>query len=511
MYELAGTRSDPKTEKEDAADVARSLADYEVLNDLAEKKEPKDPKATQAALETYKAFLVNPKLKRVGLLRMNPWSENRGGNPYLIVAEGIKTRGDSIFGGGRFFSWLFDDEAPVVLEPLYKFLTPIVYLFDGRAGFLDRLYLILIVLWTLFIWGFCGGAICRIAAVQVARNERITLREAIKFTKERCWSYFAAPVFPLVLVGILTVLLMIFGWVAWIPWLGELIGGILWPIPIIFGFIMAIVLVGLVGWPLMTATISTEGTDSFDALSRSYSYVYQAPWQFIWYNFLAVVYGAVVVFFVVFMASAMVFFGKWGVSTAIGPASTKEDTDREPSYLFAYAPTSFGWRDLMISSSRFTESKTIVEYDGRPVQRLEFTDAYDKEMHVNNKIGAGLVAVWLYPLFLLVIGFAYSYFWSASTIIYFLMRRHVDDTEMDEVHLEDEEMDDPFLKPASPPAAAEPPPAKPGTVSLNVVEPPSPPPPAPAPATSYTTSDRASAPAPSAAPPEPPPAAGSNA
>ena len=152
-------------------------------------------------------------------------------------------------------------------------------------------------------------------------------------------------VFPIVLVGILTFLLMIFGWIEWIPWAGDLFAGVpLWPIVILIGFIMAIVLVGLVGWPLMTATISTEGTDSFDALSRSYSYIYQAPWQFLWYNLVAVTYGAVLIFFVGFMASMMVFLGKWGVSNAVGPADANPKADREPSYLFYYAPlTSFGW------------------------------------------------------------------------------------------------------------------------------------------------------------------------
>lgn len=440
-------------------------------------------------LETFRTQLLEPRPKVAGLLRVCPWSENRGENPYLVVAKAVETRGDSVFGGGRFFTWFFTDEAPVVLEPLFKFLLPIVYLFDSRAGGWDRLYLILMMLWTLVVWGFFGGAICRIAAVQVARNERITLREAVLFTKDRCASYIAAPVFPMVLVGILTVVLMIFGWVQWIPYfVGDTVGGLLYPIVILLGFVMAIVLVGLVGWPLMIATVSTEGTDSFDALSRSYSYVYQAPWQYLWSSFLAVVYGAVLVFFIGFMASLMVFLGKWGVSSAIGPATGDPKTDREPSYLFYYAPTSFGWRDLLISSNaRFVKEKTFVGYDGRTVKRLDFQEDYEKEMRSWEKTGAFLVSLWVYPLFLLVVGFGYSYFWSASTIIYFLMRKHVDDTEMDEVHIEDEAMEDPFLKP--PPAAAPvaaPSASKPGTVSLNVVEAP--------PTASYTTAEHASAP-----------------
>jgi hypothetical protein len=455
----------------------------------------KDRKLAAKVAKAFQLYLHDTRIfKKSGLLRIDPWSENRGGNPYLLVADAVKNGGRSDLPANQLATWFYNDELPVVLEPLYKFLAPLVYLFDPRAGFLDRLYLIFIILWTLAVWGFFGGAICRIAAVQVARNERIPLKEAILFSKERFASYFAAPVFPLILVSIFVVLLMLFGWVEWIPWVGDLFAGVFWPIVLLLGFIIAIVLVGLVGWPLMVATISTEGTDSFDALSRSYSYVYQAPWQYLWYGFLAVVYGAALVFFVGFMASLMVFLGKWGVSSAVGLSNADPKYDREPSYLFNYAPTSFGWRDLLISSNaRFVEEKTELSYDGRSVRRLDFKPEYKSEISSMNSVGAFLVACWLYPLFLLVVGFGYSFFWSASTIIYFLMRHSVDDTEMEEVHLEDEELEDPFLKQAPPAPAPVPPAAKPGTLSLNVVDAPPPPPP-----TSYTADVQPPPPAPSA-------------
>lgn len=424
--------------------------------------------------DNFRALLVAPRPKVSGLMRVSPWSENRGENPYLVVARAIKTRGESLVGDGRFVATFVKDDVPVLIEPLVKFLLPVVYLFDPAAGVWERLYLILALLWSLVVWGFFGGAIARIAAVQFARNERITLRDAVKFTKERFVSYIAAPVFPLVLVAFLTLLLMIFGWIEWIPYfIGDIFAGLLWPIVIVFGFVMTIVLVGMVGWPLMVATISTEGTDSFDAMSRSYSYVYQAPWQYLWYSFVAVVYGAAVVFFIGFMASMMVFMGKWGVSSAYGLADTNPKTDRDPSYLFYYAPTSFGWRDHLISSSNHVEEKTVLSYDGRLVRRIEFKEEYERELRLYEKTGAALMVIWIWPLFLLVVGFGYSFFWSASTVIYFLMRKHVDDTELDEVHVEDEELDDPFLKqPPSPAPTPAPPPAapKPGTVSLNLVD-----------------------------------------
>ena len=37
------------------------------------------------------------------------------------------------------------------------------------------------------------------------------------------------------------------------------------------------------------------------------------------------------------------------------------------------------------------------------------------------------------------VAFFFSFFWVAATAVYYLMRRHVDGTEIDEVQIEDEE------------------------------------------------------------------------
>ena len=36
---------------------------------------------------------------------------------------------------GEITNWFYNVEVPVLLEPLYKFLAPLVYMFDPRAGF----------------------------------------------------------------------------------------------------------------------------------------------------------------------------------------------------------------------------------------------------------------------------------------------------------------------------------------------------------------------------------------
>lgn len=421
-------------------------------------------------------------MKLGGRLRVSPWTEYRGRNPYMLVADSIKATTaeqpaqKAAAPQGTLIAQIVD-MIPVLLEPLYKILTPIIYLFHRNADWYIKAYLVLVLLWAIAVWGFFGGAITRLAAVQVARNEKIPLREAVVFAKDHFISFFAAPAFPLLLLAILIICLWLFGWVeGLIPIFGDIvIAGLLWPIVLVVGLIMAVVLVGLIGWPLMNPTISVEGSDSFDALSRSYSYVYQAIWHYLWYAVVAIAYGMALVFFVGLMASLIVFLSAWAVSMTPGLGSANPANDRSPEYLFMYAPTSFDWRDLLIHNSRFAVPKQELTPTGLPVVHYEFTPQYLQNMHWYNYVGAWMVAVWLGIFFLLVIGFGYSYFWTASTIIYFLMRRQVDDTDMDEVHLEEEETLDPFARPASPaaaPAAVPPAASKSDKVSLSVVEPP---------------------------------------
>jgi hypothetical protein len=317
--------------------------------------------------------------------------------------------------------------------------------------------MISILLGTLAIWAFFGGAITRMAAVQLARKEKIGISEAVRFTRDRWRSFFFAPIFPLGAILVIVVLTIIFGLFHLIPLIGDIfVDGLGWPLILLAGLGMTVILVGLVGWPMMYATISTEGSDSFDALSRSYSYVYQSPWSYLWYTLVAVAYGMVLVFFVGLMGSLTVYLGKWGVSQT--PFVSKNFTNREPEYLFVYAPTSYGWRELLLQGTDIVDSNT-----GKII--AESYNNYLNSMKWYNHVGAFLVSnVWLYLVFLLVLGFGYSYFWTASTIIYLLMRRKVDDTELDEVYLEEDEGESAYSPPPESEAQAEP--ASPGVTMV---------------------------------------------
>jgi hypothetical protein len=136
---------------------------------------------------------------------------------------------------------------------------------------------------------------------------------------------------------------------------------------------------------------------------------------------------------------------------------TEYFASRRVDNLFIFAPTSFGWRDLLLSVEPGADSEARVE-------------ALRTNFYSWNYFSAAFVSLWITLIFLLVIGFAYSYYFTAFTQIYFLMRRKVDDVDLDEVYLEEDEPDEPHLPPAPPTSAP------PGGTTLPMVEAPTSPP-----------------------------------
>jgi hypothetical protein len=391
-----------------------------------------------------------------GRLRTLPWDEYRGPNPYLLMT--------SLFGGDAAersvnLSQFLTGTIPVLIEPLVKIMLPLLKFIDANADTTTRFYLFLCLVWSLSVWALFGGFITRIAALQLVGKDRVNLMETIRFTLKRYLSLLISPFVPLMLMAAITLGLAVYGMLAMIPIVGDfLLYGLLMPLVFLGGLVMAMILIGLIGYPMMYPTISTEGSDAFDAVSRSYNYVAQGIWSYLWYGFVAVVYGALVTLFVVFVASLAVYLGKWSISQAIG----NEWAGRKPDFLFMHAPDSFGWRQLFLQGSpiavepdfpNLTDLKPgEISNPRRIVYVYKNNDAamqYLNSLWGIEKFAAWLVAVWLAIAFMLMLGFSYSYFWTASTMIYLLMRQKIDETELDEIYYVDDFPEPPISPPAS--------------------------------------------------------------
>ena len=192
-----------------------------------------------------------------------------------------------------------------------------------RSGQVERTvalftYLLLCGLWAVIVWSLFGGAITRIAALWFAREDRLSFRRARwagAFASGRpisagrcfrwlacCWPSSRWPIGPAIEAR-----------------MGVLVVGIIWPIVLLCGLFLAILLVGLLfGWPLMWPTISAEGTDSFDALSRSYSYTYQRPVHYLFYAAVAGILGMLAWIVVIIFANGVITYSYWAASWGSG-------------------------------------------------------------------------------------------------------------------------------------------------------------------------------------------------
>lgn len=220
------------------------------------------------------------------------------------------------------------------------------------------------LLWALLVWAIFGGALSRMNAVRFARYEGVSPGAAFRFSLRNWQSYVYGPLLPMLGVGFC--LLLIYGigrieywtgsgWalalLGWVPWLAS------------YAMAFLLILAGI-SWPLMVATISTEGSDGFDGLSRAFGYVMNRPWSVLCLTVLAGGVGTVASFFV------------W--------------------WFFDIADWLFTWNLALpnAGSSFWDELQLALRY-----------------------------------------AFLASYFWSAVTVVYFLLRHADDGTPLDQVYV----------------------------------------------------------------------------
>jgi hypothetical protein len=302
-----------------------------------------------------------------------------------------------------------------VLDGFYRLAEPMRRLFSYELTINQTAYYLFGFLWSLAVWAFVGGFITRRAVVQTALDDTPGLVETAQFAVRRWPWYFLAPLYPLLGVLFLVLLHVPLGWIMVLD-VGVMIAGAFWILVLLMGIAAAWLLIGtLLGWPLMWGALSADREgDAFDAFSRSFSYVYGRPLNYLFYVIVAALLGALG------YAAAQVFidvvyeFGFWAVSWGAGGERIKEIRG-----LYDFASP-----------------------DG--------------------PVGRQLLAFWRNVANSFLVGYGFAYFWNAAGIIYLLLRHDVDEKEMDEVYLPDEEL---LMRPptAAAPATTVPTSASPAT------------------------------------------------
>jgi len=322
--------------------------------------------------------------------------------------------------GGRvgLFStlWHFgSDKFHLALRSLFSFNLPDMAWHIGSCfkavGWAIRyhyVYSIIFFLIKLTALSVAGGAICRIAALQFARDEKPGLREALRYGFRKFLSFFTAPLLPLAMIIFIGIFVFLLGLVANIPRVGELIMMVFMPLALLAGALVAVILIGTVaGVNLMFPAVAYDGSDCFDALSRAFSYVYSRPWRMGLYSGLAVAYGAVCYVFVRFFA----FLAMLGAYVLL---------------------------DLGIFVNGDGGSKLARIWEKPTFVRL-VPPGLETAANWTEGFSAAITYVMLLAVIGLVVSFVISFYFSANTVIYALMRNKVDNTSLEEVYSQPEE------------------------------------------------------------------------
>jgi hypothetical protein len=304
----------------------------------------------------------------------------------LLPTQPVPDDGDEIRPSPFFYAW-------------NRLSEPFESLFAQPMSLQAFSMILLMALWALLVWSLFGAGITRIAALALTRGDRMGFRAGLGWGVRRWMSYASGPLIPLIGVFILALPLLVFGLLMKLDFAVMLLS-IIWPVALVLGFLMAMLLVGLFfGWPLMWATVGVESTDAFDSLSRAYSYVFHRPLRLLFYVIVAAVLGILAWIVVSLFYELTVNLPLWGISWGAGDARTEE----------------------------------VANYAGEVIGGPRVREEWNMF-----SVGAAVIGFWTAVAKTLAWGFVFAYFWSAATAIYLLLRKVEDGTEINEVTLDDD-------------------------------------------------------------------------
>lgn len=321
-----------------------------------------------------------------------------------------------------------------------RLTAPFQQLFrDQGAGWFA--YNLLGCAWTLAVWALVGCGITRISLLRLSRDESAGVDDAIRFASPRftqCLLAVGLPlgaVFLLVIPALLIGLLMTFD-------LGLILGALLWFIVLLCGLLMTLLLLGMFfAWPLVIASISAESQSPLDAVTRCFSYLFQRPFHFAFYVLVSMVLGGFCWILVAQLASGTLrmaeWAGSWGSNVGDGgrmatilerhaPSESMPGTETLPARLDTSTPPASQpgvTVDPQATIANATQPATGRQPENRPVLLAA---------------GGNIIRFWNGMVSTLAVAFLYGLFWCMASAIYLLLRKDVDEIELDEVFVDED-------------------------------------------------------------------------
>ena len=246
-------------------------------------------------------------------------------------------------------------------------------------------------LWIVAIWAIVGGLLARRSVQELGLRITAPWVDSVRWVRTRWASIAWAVLMPLSLVLALCLIPWCIGWIANLTWIGSGLATLLM-IPIVLlgiglGWVCAI---SLFGFSFSTVAIVTENqADAFDGMSRASAYTFQRP--------ATLIVGVLVAQWLGYFAGSIV---------------------------------------------------SIVLYTG--------TTLVAKAFGASSRLPLGSPEAWLAPVLqgigpLLLTAYGFSFFWTASTALYLILRKEIDHAEYDSISMPNDENPKPL--PQLPPIA----------------------------------------------------------
>jgi len=228
---------------------------------------------------------------------------------------------------------------------------------------------------ALAAWSLVGVILCRRSAYLFVGHDDSSVRLAIQYGLKRWPASVGAPLIPLVAAFLMAMSLATVGLVGRFPFVGSTWLTIASPFLGLMGFGMAFLLFATAcGWPLMVAAIATDDCDSFGGLSRAYSGLTGRPWQVAAHTVFGLLVGIVLMWIVILIGEMTIWCAT--SCTALGSGLTQA-------------------HDSLFGPLTFLADQTVA-------------------------------------------GIGISFFWSATAVIYLLLRQEVDGIPLDRIAPDDE-------------------------------------------------------------------------
>jgi hypothetical protein len=234
------------------------------------------------------------------------------------------------------------------------------------------------------------------AAVQQARQQRLSVREATDFAISRAGGLVWALALPVAIMAVLAGLIIVFGLLMRVPVL-DVLAALGYGLILLMGFLIAFLLVGYaVGFPMLVPAVACENCDGADAMQRTYAYVVNRPLHVLWYWAVAL------------LALALGFVLVSLIATITLNASA----------------SLFG---------ELADNRAMDIAGGFGVRSVEQPVYHEPIGNWHERWAGNIISFWQTVVVCLVVAYVFSYHFSASTIVYLLMRKASDGQEMDEI------------------------------------------------------------------------------